>query len=253
MLEVENLYVAYGKKTIINNVSFSVKPGTLCGLLGANATGKTTLLKTICNLLPYEGTCKLANADLKSLKQRELSQLISYIPQRCGVNISLSVLDVMLMGFSPMFSIFDTPNKTHRQLALKSLEIFQLSHKAHDNFLTLSEGQKQLVILSRALMQETSLMIFDEPDSALDFQNKHIIMNNIQNNITAEKIALLTVHDANIALKYCNRIILLGNSKIVADLDLSSATSGDIKKGFSNIYTDIDVIEYNGACYIIKT
>ena len=120
---VEDLTAGYGKKEIIDHLSFSVDSGCLAGVLGANGSGKTTLLKAICGFLPHTGSCILEGTTLEKLNPRQLSQRCSYIPQRSGISIDISVLDVVLMGFNPWLGLLERPTASMEQKGRKALAL----------------------------------------------------------------------------------------------------------------------------------
>ena len=107
--KVENLTAGYGGKQVVNHLSFELEAGSLTGLLGANGSGKSTLLKALCGILPHRGSCMLEKQFLEELSSRELARLCSYIPQRSGISIDISVLAVVLMGFNPSLGLLDYP------------------------------------------------------------------------------------------------------------------------------------------------
>jgi iron complex transport system ATP-binding protein len=124
---------------------------------------------------------------------------------------------------------------------------------SNENFLHLSEGQKQLIIISRNLMQNSEIMLFDEPDSALDFNNSHMILSKIREVVKEQnKTGLITLHDPNMALNYCDRIIILKDKKIFADFYTNEANSKFLKDIFDEVYDNIEVIEHRGRYMIIK-
>ena len=125
--EVQNVSAGYGDKEIIHQIHFEVEPHTLTAVIGPNGCGKTTLLKSIVNLLDYQGKCLLQGDELKELTVRKLAQRISYIPQRSGIHVSMSVLDVVLMGFNPVLKLLERPNKKQRERAKAAIASVGLS------------------------------------------------------------------------------------------------------------------------------
>ena len=106
-LSVEKISAGYGGHPILADVSFQLEQGCMMGILGANGCGKTTLLKTICGILPHKGTCLLEQTVLEQLSARRMARLVGYIPQRSGISIDISVLDVVLMGFNPRLGLLE--------------------------------------------------------------------------------------------------------------------------------------------------
>ena len=212
----QHITVGYGKNHVIRDISFELKSGCLMGILGANGSGKTTLLKAICGILPHEGRCMLDGALLEEMTPRQLARRCSYIPQRSGIGIDISVLDVVLMGFNPRLGLLENPNSAMRSAALRALAQVGLAGKEDANYLHLSEGQKQLCILARTLVTESRLLLLDEPESALDFRYRYRMLDELRRWIAAAQgSALVTLHDPVLALNSCEELLLLAEGEII--------------------------------------
>lgn len=251
-LEVYNFSVYHRTREVVKDVSFSIEYGQLVALLGLNGSGKTTLMKGICSLLKSKGQCTIDGLSVEKMTNKEKGNMISYIPQRSGLNFPISVLDVVLMGFASTMSIFEQYSDAHKKNAVKALDIVEMSEKRNDDFMTLSEGQKQLVILARALAQDTKIMIFDEPDSAMDFNNRHMILSKIRQNINSNKSGILCLHDANFALAYCDRALIVKEGSLVYDLDINNADDLEIELALSKIYGDIKIVTIDHAKIMLR-
>jgi len=240
LLKITNFSIKYGSKQVINDVSFDTAGGELCALLGLNGSGKTTLLKGLCRLAPVtSGRFYYGDTDLTGLNEKKRAGYISYIPQRHSKLIGISVLDAVLMGLNTRLGLFDSSTKAHRYEAVKALEKLEIPHLAEEDFSHLSEGQKQLVILARTLLQNTPVMLLDEPDSSLDFPNKHMSLLKIRDLVHKEKKAcIVTLHDPNLALKYCDKLVLLDRGKVLSTLKVTGASEEDIKNCLKAIYGD---------------
>lgn len=176
-VSIQDLSVSLGGHQILNHLSLSVEnPGHMIALLGPNGSGKTTLLRAICGELSHSGHVLLNGQDLTALSPKALAGLVSYIPQQSGISISMSALDVVLMGFYSRLKLFEQPSAKMREAALQALASVGMDDFANRDYLTLSGGEQQLVILARTLIEDTSLLLFDEPDSSLDFGNKYRMM-----------------------------------------------------------------------------
>ena len=151
---VDSVTAGYGKNNVIENISFRVEQGSMAGLLGANGSGKTTLLKSVCGILPHSGTCSLEGTVLESLSTRQIARSVSYIPQRSGISIDISALDVVLMGFNPRLGLLEHPTAAMEEAAREALAQVGLGGREQTNYLHLSEGQKQLCILARTLVSQ---------------------------------------------------------------------------------------------------
>ena len=241
---VQHLSASYGSKQILEDLSFSLPAGTLTGILGANGSGKTTLLKSICGILPHDGTCLLEDVPLESLSPRKLARLCSYIPQRSGISIDISTLDVVLMGFNPHLGLLERPTAEMRLSARRMLERVGLAGREEDNYLTLSEGQKQLCILARTLAAEAQLLLLDEPESALDFRHRYRMLEILKNWVLENRrSAVVTLHDPALALECCDRLVLLKDRQVLGILHPASDPLPEMEMTLSRIYGTISLIK----------
>jgi iron complex transport system ATP-binding protein len=241
-LEINELSVGYGKKMILQNISFSAPQGTLNGIIGANGCGKTTALKAICGILPHEGACMLDGVSLEKLSAKGIAKICSYIPQRSGISIELSALDVVLMGFNPKLGLLEHPNSEMKRKAGEALRAVGLGERENDDFLTLSEGQKQLCILARTLVSDAKLLLLDEPESALDFRFRYQMLNILKKWIAeGEKTALITLHDGNLALNFCDRLFVIANGGLVGVISPRTDSAEKMESLLREVYGNISL------------
>lgn len=243
----EHISAGYGRKAVIHDISFSLKPCTLTALIGANGSGKTTLMKCIANQLSHGGKSILRGECLEEMSVKELARRVSYIPQKSGIRISLPVLDVVMMGFNPVMKLMQRPSREQENRAKTALATIGLGGYENIDYLTLSEGQKQLVFLARTLIEETSLLLLDEPDSALDLQNRYQIMKHLKEMVVERKQAgLLCLHDPVLALRFCEQLILLKDGCCVGVLHPSEDSLEEMEGALKEIYGDISLVECTG-------
>lgn len=236
------LTAGYDKKCVVKDVSFQLDRGCLLGILGANGSGKTTLLKTVCGILPHEGSCLLEDCPLESLSVRQLAKCCSYIPQRSGIAIDISVLDVVLMGFNPQLGLLEHPDKQMRAAAWQALEQVGLKGKEHMNYQHLSEGQKQLCILARTLVADSKLLLLDEPESALDFRFRYRILELLRSWIAEKQTgAIVTLHDPMLALNYCEKLLILDEGKVVGTVCPATDSLESMEQLLSRIYGNVSL------------
>ena len=219
-LYVSDVSVYYGSKCAVQNVSFNIHPGQLTAIIGNNGCGKSSLIRAVMNLVKHSGKCMLGELQLENMSVRKRAGMISYIPQRTGISISMTVREVCLLGFNPQLHMLESYNSNMRHRADKAIDSVGLAGLYDTDFLTLSEGQKQLCILARTLIEASALLLLDEPDSALDFSNRHMLMKHIRNIISDNKCALMCIHSPELALEYCDKILLMKDGKIVSDSGL---------------------------------
>lgn len=219
MLTVENLHFAYNHcDKVLSEVSFSVEKGELVSLLGPNGVGKSTLFKCILGILPeYEGKIWLSGKDAREMSEREMAAAIAYIPQIHRPTFGYSVLDTVLMGVNRHLAKYGMPKSVHVEKAMSALARVGIENLAGRNFAHLSGGEQQLVLVARAIAQDSAMLIMDEPTSALDFGNQYRIMEQIRALSDEGYTVLLSTHDPQYALDFADRILALSDGRILAD------------------------------------
>ena len=212
---VEGLGAGYGGRRVVQGISFALEAGCLAGLLGENGSGKTTLLKAVCGILPHTGRCTLEGTALETLPPRQLAARCGYIPQRSGIGIDLSALEVVLMGFNPQLGLLQSPTPAMRAAACAALAQVGLAGREQENYLHLSEGQKQLCILARALAGGSRLLLLDEPESALDLGRRAHMLALLRGWVQAGGRAVLAaLHDPQLALNSCDVLLVLAGGRV---------------------------------------
>lgn len=212
---VENTTVAIGAKEIVKSISLEAKEGEFIGLLGPNGSGKSTLLKAIYQVLPYkDGQIKINGREIKTISLKEISKEMSVVSQFNGVQFEFSVIDIVLMGRSPYLKPFQRESKEDYQIAIEALKKVGMEDALKKNFNLLSGGEKQRVVLARALAQQPELIILDEPTNHLDIKYQIHILSIVKNlGITV----ISALHDLSLAAQFCDRIYVMKCGKIVAD------------------------------------
>lgn len=239
---VNNLSVSYGKQNILSHLSFEIASSSTIGILGANGSGKTTLLKSICGILPHDGSCVLEGTTLETQKPGQLARLCSYIPQRSGISIDISVLDTVLMGFHPYLGFLEHPSSEMKKHALEMINLVGLCGKEYKNYLHLSEGQKQLCILARTLVTNSRLLLLDEPESALDFHFRYQMLALIRKwNKDTGSTALISLHDPMLALNTCDKLLLLSDGHIASIITPSRDELSVMEEKLNLLYGDISL------------
>lgn len=234
---VNGLCAGYDGAQVVDDISFEIAEGSLIGILGANGSGKTTLLKAVCGILPHEGKCVLDGTVLEGLSPRKIAKLCSYIPQRSGITIDISALDVVLMGFNSQLGLLARPDDSMRETAVRALEQVGLAGREDENYLHLSEGQKQLCILARTLVTQSKLLLLDEPESALDFGYRYRMLGIIRSWVKEKRIgAIVTLHDPGLALNHCDRILLLHEGRLLGYISPAEDELSRMEELLSKVY-----------------
>ncbi len=217
-IEVNNLTFSYGRRNILEGVSFDIPDSCLCTILGANGSGKTTMFKCILGMLKkYTGEIKIDGVPTKELTARQLAHKVAYIPQIHETTFDYSVRDMVLMGTDHTLAPLAVPGKEQIEKAKEAIEKVGLSDKAHKFFTRLSGGEQQLVLIARALAQGSKTLLMDEPTSALDYGNQNLIMEQVSNLAKDGYCIFVSTHAPQHALWYADKIIALKDHVIVAD------------------------------------
>ena len=247
ILNVEGLEFKYPSNTILNNISFSIKKGECLAILGTNGAGKSTLLKCLNKILNInKGNIFIDNISLKNLKGIDLAKKIGYVSQDSQVS-RLTVFDSVLIGRKPYikWNITDKDLKIVSNV-LKSLNLEKFSLRYLDE---LSGGEVQKILIARALVQDTDILMLDEPTSNLDLKNQLEVINIIKRIIKDRKIStIVTIHDLNLALKLADKFIFLKNGSIYAAGGKEILTSENIEKVYS---VPVKVRKFEEDTYII--
>lgn len=245
LLQVENLYAGYGKKQIVQDFSLKIEAGQIVGILGPNGCGKSTLIKALCKGIPYSGNVIMDGHDVRDISEKELAQICSYVPQRSGLSIDISVKDAVMMGFQPYLKLLESPSKEMHDKARKIIEKIGLKEQMADNYMELSEGQKRLCILARSFVADSKLMLMDEPDGALDFGVRNHLLQMVSQNVkNYQGGVLITLHDMNLALAYCDSIYLMKDGKLVDVMNPKEDSIKDMEEKLTKLYGEIRLIEY---------
>lgn len=245
LLQVEALQAGYGKKNIIQDISLKVDAGKIVGILGTNGCGKSTLIKAVCKGISFQGIVCVNGNDVKKMSERELARVCSYMPQKSGLAIDISVLEVVLMGFYPYLDILERPNSRMREQACEMLACVGFTKDISSNYMELSEGQKRLCILARSLVAETKLLIMDEPDASLDFGIRNRLMQIIKERVDSNETGvLLTLHDTDLALSNCDEIYLMKEGRIVNKIIPCEEALSDMEQKLSKLYGRVRIQEY---------
>ena len=236
LLNVDGVECRYGSVKVLEDVSLSVKGGDFVGILGPNGSGKTTLLKSISRILkPHKGTILLNEADIYSLKSVDVAKQMAVVPQDTSIGFNFAALDIVLMGRNPHMKRFQMENEKDMAVARKVMNLTNIWHLAERPINELSGGEKQRVIIARALAQEPKILLLDEPLTHLDIVNQLEIMDLVKDLCVKEKLVILAVfHDFNLAARYCNAAIMLKKGKVFSAGSLTDVlTSENIKSVFN--------------------
>ena len=216
-LTAHDVSFAVGMAQLLEAVSLEVRGGSLLGLIGPNGAGKSTLLKCISQLLsPTTGQVCLDGVDLQRQSPQEIARHIALLPQSTTLNFAFSCLEVVLMGRNPHLGRFQAEGAHDRAVAQQSMK-----DTGTEEFLTrliteVSAGERQRVLLARALTQQPRLLLLDEPTAGLDVQHQLQVFTLIRSLVRQGLTAIAVVHDLNLAARFCDRLVLLDRGSVHA-------------------------------------
>jgi iron complex transport system ATP-binding protein len=248
MLEIKEMYFRHKnqKRDVLKNINFFAEKGKITTVLGPNGSGKSTLFKCICGLWKYyRGEVKVDEKSVERLSYSERAKLFSIVPQEHEPPFPYKVFDVVLMGRASYVSLFSAPGKKDYRRAEEALELVGINHLKDIPYTQISGGERQLVLIARALAQDSPVMLLDEPTSHLDFRNQIKVLKKVKE-IAKEKglAVVLTLHDPNLALFFSDKVVMLKQGEVMCN-----GTPGEVinERNLKKVYgIEVVVINYNG-------
>jgi len=213
-----------GEKRIIHSVDVSVGPGELVGVIGPNGAGKTTLLRLIAGgLRPTTGRVLLSGRPLEGMSARERARRLAFMSQDSSQAMTFTVMEVLLMGRYPHLGRFESESAADRERARAALGVVGMAGFQDRIMGGLSGGERQLVLFARILVQDTGILVLDEPTSSLDIGHQDRIFSLAQDIARSGRSVIASVHNLSVAAEYCTRLVLLENGTVAA-----SGNPGDV-------------------------
>ncbi len=247
-LVVKNICVDIDKKPIVKNVSLHVKEGQFAVLLGPNGSGKSTLLKSIYRTMPYKsGTVLIDNKNTKEIGYKEFAANVAVVSQFSNIAFEFSVEEIVLMGRTPHIGLMGKETAEDIKIVADALEMVGMSRFAHRSFATLSGGEKQRVLLARALAQKPELLILDEPTNHLDIRYQLQVLSVVKKTGIS---CLAALHDLNLSAQYADYIYLLKSGEIVAEGVPEAVLNKDTIRNVYGVESSILKSENDGSLVI---
>ncbi len=236
MIELRDVTVELGGKPVVDGVSAEIADGEWLALIGPNGAGKTTLLRAIARLVPFSGEVRLDGRRGEELSRGELARLVADVPPDPSTPPWMTVAEYVLLGRTPHLGPLAKEGSRDRDAAARSLARLDLLPFAGRRLGTLSGGEKQRVVVARALAQEAPIVLLDEPTAALDIGHQQQALELLDGLRAEPGLTLVTaMHDLTLAAQYADRMLLLDAGRVVAD-----GTPGDV-------LTEAVIAEHYGA------
>jgi iron complex transport system ATP-binding protein len=217
MLEVKKMTSGYGKKVTLKDVDLSFHEGEIVCLFGPNGVGKTTFFKSVLGFIKLlDGEVLLNNKPMEKLSKKEIAKEIAYVPQAHNAPFDFSVFDVVLMGRSVHLKGNAMPTNRDREIVKETLKELKIEYLKHQSFRRISGGERQMVLIARALVQETKIIVLDEPTSNLDYGNEIKIINQVKKLREKNMLVIMTTHSPNQVLSCGTRVVVFKDQGLYA-------------------------------------
>jgi iron complex transport system ATP-binding protein len=241
-LKTKNLSIGYNDKVIVDSINFELSPGDFIVIIGKNGSGKSTLLKTLSNILPkISGDILLNNINFDKLSGKEKSKLVSIVLTE-KIDIPLTVNEVLQLGRQAFSDNLDRLSTKDYEIIDKIVLELELKDLLNRPLQELSDGEQQKVMISRTLVQETPIILLDEPTTHLDIENKAKLLNMLKEISNRQnKIVILSTHDINLVLSIANKIWVINNNSFI------ELNQSNIVYQFEKIF-DNTIVKYDSSC-----
>lgn len=237
VLDISSLSFNFGSKNILADIDLSIKDNGIVGIIGPNGSGKSTLLKCIYRVLkPKTGTIFIDGKNINDYQFKETAKKMAVVAQHNDTHFDFNVLEMVLIGRSPHKKFMERDSAEDIELAYKALEQVNMKDFADRSFSSLSGGEKQRIILARALVQNTDCLILDEPTNHLDIKHQLHFMSLAKD----LKITVISaIHDLNIAAMYCDKIYALKEGQIIAAGSVNEVITEEVIKTLYDVEAKI--------------
>lgn len=217
LLELENVRGGYGNGDIVKGVTCCADHGDVLCLVGPNGCGKTTLFRLLLGSIPVSaGSIRIDGKDTKDLTSKQLANLVAYIPQYHTPIFDYTVLDVVIMGRASHFSSFDTPKAMDREAAFAALAKINALHLANKKYTALSGGQRQLILIARAICQSAKVFVMDEPAANLDYANHQLLMEVIKDLAAQGYCVVMSTHSPEHPVSVGTKVLMMKEGTVAA-------------------------------------
>ena len=249
MLTVKDLCVNYGEKRILNDINLHIDSGEILAVVGSNGAGKTTLFKAIMRFInPVSGGVYIDKRDIASYSRKSLSRHIAYVPQCHNCTFPYTVREMVVMGRQPRLGTFSEPTGKDENKADEALKTLGIDHLGARKYRKLSGGEKQLVLIARALAAQPRILVMDEPTASLDFHNSLKVLSEILRLKAHDMALLVTCHSPRQARVFADSVLMLKQGAVHRYGDAALLTDPAVLHELYNVnideYSDEKIREY---------
>ena len=218
-LELQSVWLAYGRNVVVKDITFQVMPGEMVGLIGPNGSGKSTIIKAISRVISlYSGKILLDGKDVFKIPRRDLARLLGVVPQMPLLPSVFTAFEIVLMGRNPHLGLLQYEGARDLAITWQAMEKTATHTLAERRVGELSGGEIQRLVIARVLAQEPKSILLDEPTANLDISHQVEILDLIKNLCLENKLTVVAaLHDLNLASQYCDRLLLINNGRVHAE------------------------------------
>lgn len=233
-IKVNDLSFQYSNRKVLKNISFAANSGDLLCVLGPNGVGKSTLFKCILGLLHrYEGEILVEEKDIKKISKKQMAREIAYIPQSHFPTFNFTVINTVLMGMTAQLGMVSSPKLKDEEEVMSILEDLGIAHLAYRGYGEVSGGERQLVLIARAMAQKAKVLVMDEPTANLDYGNQVRVMEKVKDLARKGYTIILSTHNPDHALLYGNKVMVIFDGQVIKYGNPNSELSSEL---FEKIY-----------------
>jgi len=244
LLEINHLSGGYGGSDIVKDVSCGADSGEILCLVGPNGCGKTTFFRLILGMIRISGgEIRIGGKLVHMLSSKDRAKLIAYIPQYHTPIFSYTVLDIVVMGRSSHFSAFETPGPADREAAFAALEKLGVLDLANRTYTSLSGGQRQMILIARAICQSANIFVMDEPGASLDYANQQLLMDVMTGLAEKGYCVVMSTHSPEHPLSVGHKVLLMRDGRVAAFGKPEAVITPDILEEVYGIGMDVVSVE----------
>jgi iron complex transport system ATP-binding protein len=230
MIELDDVSLGYNHKAVLHNVSMQVAPGQILGLVGPNGSGKSTLIKGMTGVIDlFSGHIFIDGHDIVTIKPDKLARIVATVPQSPAMPGAFTAFEVVLMGRTPHLGLLRYEGGKDLAIAWQAMEATHTQSFAERRVSEISGGERQRLVIARALTQQPKAMLLDEPTANLDIKHQVEILNLVKSLCLEQSLTVvIALHDLNLAAQYCDWMVMLNGGKVYAEgtpLDILTATN----------------------------